>query len=307
MAARLAWPLALVSLIFAIADTVVTAAYQPLFSEAAIAVHGWPFAPLATVGAAAMGAVILTRYPRHLIGWLLSLVGVFSSASLLAEAYSIWVLDENGPGAASVGHVAGWLSVMFGGQVALGLFAVVFLTAPDGRLLSRRWRYAAAAALVGIALYTAGLLTLSPVEFTVPNSRIESTGVTDLLFSIGILLIMAGLAAAVVTMVIRVRRARGVERRQLRLIVLAASAIAGGLVWMIVVQQLNGGEQDWLAAIPLFAGYVPILFSDRRRGFQDWLARTVVVFDTEQKVVWGTPLQREVALERQRLQSPGPR
>jgi uncharacterized RDD family membrane protein YckC len=62
-----------------------------------------------------------------------------------------------------------------------------------------------------------------------------------------------------------------------------------------------------LAAIPLFAGYLPILFSDRRRGFHDWLARTVVVFDTEQKVVWGTPLQREVALERQRLQSPGPR
>jgi uncharacterized RDD family membrane protein YckC len=59
-----------------------------------------------------------------------------------------------------------------------------------------------------------------------------------------------------------------------------------------------------VAAIPLFAGYLPILFSDRRRGFHDWLARTVVVFDTEQKVLWGTPLQREIALERQRLQSP---
>jgi uncharacterized RDD family membrane protein YckC len=32
-----------------------------------------------------------------------------------------------------------------------------------------------------------------------------------------------------------------------------------------------------LAALPLFAGYVPILFDRRRRGFQDWLARTVVV------------------------------
>jgi uncharacterized RDD family membrane protein YckC len=32
-----------------------------------------------------------------------------------------------------------------------------------------------------------------------------------------------------------------------------------------------------LAAIPLFAGFVPILFDDRRRGFQDHLARTVVV------------------------------
>jgi uncharacterized RDD family membrane protein YckC len=32
-----------------------------------------------------------------------------------------------------------------------------------------------------------------------------------------------------------------------------------------------------LAALPLFAGFVPILFDGRRRGFQDWLGRTVVV------------------------------
>jgi uncharacterized RDD family membrane protein YckC len=32
-----------------------------------------------------------------------------------------------------------------------------------------------------------------------------------------------------------------------------------------------------LAAIPLFAGFVPILFDARRRGLQDHLARTVVV------------------------------
>ena len=32
-----------------------------------------------------------------------------------------------------------------------------------------------------------------------------------------------------------------------------------------------------LAALPLFAGFVPILFDARRRGFQDWLAHTAVV------------------------------
>jgi len=32
-----------------------------------------------------------------------------------------------------------------------------------------------------------------------------------------------------------------------------------------------------LASLPLFAGFVPILFDGRRRGFQDWLAHTVVV------------------------------
>jgi uncharacterized RDD family membrane protein YckC len=32
-----------------------------------------------------------------------------------------------------------------------------------------------------------------------------------------------------------------------------------------------------LAAIPLFAGYVPILLTDRRRGLADWMADTVVI------------------------------
>ena len=32
-----------------------------------------------------------------------------------------------------------------------------------------------------------------------------------------------------------------------------------------------------LAAVPLFAGFAPILFDRRRRGFQDWLAHTLVV------------------------------
>ena len=255
MAARLAWPLALVTLILAVMDTVITAAHQSLFSEAAIAEHGWPFAPLVTVGVATMGAVIVTRYPRHPIGWLLSLIGVFSAVSLVAETYSIWVLDSDGPGAPSLGHVAGWVSVMLGGQVALGLFGVVFLIAPNGWLLSRRWRYAVAAAILGIGLYAAGLLTFSPLEFNLTDSRGDTSTIAGGLLAVGILLIIASLFAAVAAMGIRVRRARGIERRQLRLIVLAVAGIAVGLAWLILVQQFNGGEQTWLAAIPLFVAY----------------------------------------------------
>jgi len=71
-------------------------------------------------------------------------------------------------------------------------------------------------------------------------------------------------------------------------------------VWRGIIRLAAGV----LAAIPLFAGYLPILFDDRRRGFLDWMAGTVVVFDDRQKIVLGTPVQREIALERQQLQSP---
>ena len=35
----------------------------------------------------------------------------------------------------------------------------------------------------------------------------------------------------------------------------------------------------WLAIIPLFAGYLPVLFDRRRRGLPDYLAGTEVVYD----------------------------
>ena len=34
-----------------------------------------------------------------------------------------------------------------------------------------------------------------------------------------------------------------------------------------------------LAIIPMFAGFIPVLFTERRRGLPDWLAGTVVVYD----------------------------
>jgi uncharacterized RDD family membrane protein YckC len=35
-----------------------------------------------------------------------------------------------------------------------------------------------------------------------------------------------------------------------------------------------------IAIIPLFAGYLPVLFDDRRRGLPDFLARTIVVYES---------------------------
>jgi uncharacterized RDD family membrane protein YckC len=34
-----------------------------------------------------------------------------------------------------------------------------------------------------------------------------------------------------------------------------------------------------LAIVPLFAGFIPVLFDERRRGLPDFVARTVVVYD----------------------------
>ena len=71
---------------------------MPLLSETAVAVHGFPFVHGAVVGSAVMGALIVSRYDRHPIGWLLCLVGTVSSVSPAAEAYAYWVQEADGPG-----------------------------------------------------------------------------------------------------------------------------------------------------------------------------------------------------------------
>ena len=86
-----------VAVVATVLDTVFTAAHRSLLSEATWAEHGWPLAPLASLGCALMGALIVSRHPRHPLGWLLCVASLLS-VTLAAEAYSIWVLDGDGPG-----------------------------------------------------------------------------------------------------------------------------------------------------------------------------------------------------------------
>src|SRR3954462_636597 len=97
-------------------DVLATAASRPLLSEASVAQHGFPFVELSVLGSALLGAVIVSRYERHIVGWLLSLVGLTASFSLLAEAYHLWVENEGGPGPRELAAVSGWLSLITGGQ-----------------------------------------------------------------------------------------------------------------------------------------------------------------------------------------------
>src|SRR4051812_48924595 len=172
MYARVAWVLTALTVLIAGADVWVTSAYRPLLSEQAVAVHGFPFVTGAVVGCAAMGALIVTRWARHPNGWLLCLTGFLSSISLLTEAYGVWVVTSDGPGSRSLGGIASWIAALLGGQLSLAALAILFLIAPDGRLLSRRWRAAAVVTVVGYAGYAGSLLTLSPTEFDIDSQDV---------------------------------------------------------------------------------------------------------------------------------------
>jgi hypothetical protein len=261
--ARLAWWLAAVTGVLLVADVVVAAQAVSLTSETAVAVHGFPFVHGASAGSALMGALIVSRYERHPIGWLLSAVGVFTAFSLLTEAWAFWVLEEDGPGTHAQGSVAAWLSQLFGGQVVVALIALMFMLAPDGRFASRAWRYAAAVPGIGALLCLVGILTVDPTQFDLVNADERFGPVRVLVVSIGFTMISLGLILALVSMLGRLRGSTGEERQQLRLIAVSAALPAVGIVILFVGQAVNGGRQTWVSGVPLFVAFffMPILFA----------------------------------------------
>jgi hypothetical protein len=257
MYARLAWLLAALTAIGAVADTVVVGVSISLFSEESVGLHGWPMVNLATVGSSVLGALVISTYPRHPIGWLLALIGFTGAVSLLAESYSVWVLDHDGPGSRLMGEWSGMLAAALGGSLALAALTVVFLLVPDGRFLSKRWRYVAIASAAGYASFLIGVAAIGPHSLA-RRGDVSRNLVTDLLLSIGVLLIAVMLIAAVVAMMIRLRLSSGDARQQLKLVAFGAASIGFALVTLIVGESFSG-DQTWWSSIPLYAAYVVLI------------------------------------------------
>src|SRR3954471_7616875 len=86
---RFVWAMVAFSAVCAVLDTAIVAAQKPLFSQSVYYAHGWPIVPLATLGAAVMGALIVSAYPTPPIRLLLVVIGG-TSIAVVAEAYMLW-------------------------------------------------------------------------------------------------------------------------------------------------------------------------------------------------------------------------
>ena len=172
------------------------------------------FYALIALTLATMGALVATRMPDNPIGWIFCVQGFWTG---LLEMWGEG-LDYHGVATATVGHwIIDWWWVL-----DLAAYALVFLLFPTGHLLSRRWR--SITWLLG-----AGVLVTAPTQgLTARNEtnplQVDSP-IIDALVVVGMVLLLAGVAAAAASLVVRFRRAAGQERLQLKLFVFAAVAI----------------------------------------------------------------------------------
>jgi hypothetical protein len=180
-----------------------------------------------------VGAVIISRRPSNRIGWLLCAAGLLILLGAFALHYALATLLGGWPalpGGKAAAWLAPWTTVL-----GLSLWFWLILLFPDGHLPSPRWRWVAwcygllaLPGIVGLALLPGpqpgGFFELGPIPN--PLGWEAAGGVLRPVNAIAQVVATALLGVAVVSMVLRLRRASGVQRQQLKWLAYAAALLA---------------------------------------------------------------------------------
>jgi hypothetical protein len=195
-----------------------------------------------TVAFALVGGLVASRRPSNPLGWLFVGIGLSGALGVLTERYAAYALVVE-PGSLPGAVPVAWLGA-FAWFPAFGLVPLALLLFPDGRLPDRRWRPAAWAAAGGLVVCTVCLaLTFlgDPVaSITAEGADPSPPAAVLVAAALGAAALVAGALAAVGAVVLRWRRSGGVERQQLKCLVLAAATfLASTLVAVVAANWLE--------------------------------------------------------------------
>lgn len=189
------------------------------------------------------GALVGSRLPANPIGWLMcgtALSWVAAGASLV---YAESILGD--ATLSPIWTVVVWpLTWGWNVGIALAIFALLFF--PNGRLPSPRWRIAVAVVALGTVLTEASnTLAAGPIEDTTVTNPLGIRGaetVLDFAGMVGFVSSVLGVLAAVAAIVVRFRRAHGVEREQIKWLAYAGAVVAACVPAATAIETLIGTE-----------------------------------------------------------------
>jgi hypothetical protein len=200
-----------------------------------------------------VGVVVAWHRPSNRIGWLFGLIGLLGAVALVGNGYAgLAVVDHAGalPGGTWAALLAVWAD-----RALVLLLVLLFLLFPDGHLPSRSWQPL-------LRLLVAALLLLGLVELLDPDAiRDVLPGVpnpvglepTGPLWEAGLaafdLVTLVSLAAAAVVLLVRLGRARGAERQQLKWFAYAGSLVVASFMVAPVLP------------LPMPWPYLPLVFA----------------------------------------------
>lgn len=256
MRARLARALFGLTVLVSVVHVLLLAVSERSMFHRDVISNGFPLVTLGAIAGAGVGAAIVSRYPGHVVGWLLVVGQLVSELGLMLRAYGHDALAGE-LGDAPGGEVAMWLSLQTGGLFVVALLAVLFLLAPDGRATSPWTRRAVALPLLGLVINTLAICTVAPGRLDA-DAQLEGgpSPLLELALISAFLLVSAGVVAAAASLFRRLRRATGDERLQLRWVAVAAIVLALGVAVNVVLATLR--TPVWFQPLPVMVGYLCI-------------------------------------------------
>ena len=223
-------------------NVVVTAVFSPILAVVTVLTFS------------TMGAVVATRRPDNLIGWLFCAIGFVGGVRLLSieyAAYSLVAQSDLPPGAEALAWIASWLWVP-----DIGLFLYLGLLFPNGRLPSTHGR--SFAWFIGVVVMTgtvAVALSPGPIRGLEPiDNPLGLEGLPNAAVLTEALLYALVLVAAA-SLLVRLRRSRGVERQQIKWFAYAAAVVATSTVITYVFSEASSLRWlGWVAFLPAMVG-----------------------------------------------------
>jgi hypothetical protein len=200
-----------------------------------------------------VGAFLSGRRPSNAVGWLLLGWGMVMAFSAFVGAYVERGLVRDpgslpGPGWAAWAEAVVW-------HPAFCLLAFLLLLFPHGRLPSRRWRpFAWLTVAVYLSLSLSAALSPGAVQLyyprVTPPVHLPVAGVADVVFGALLLGQLLLLAVCLGSLLLRLRRASGEERQQVKWLVYTVATVV--VVFVVSTLMIGAG-----VLFPLF-GLIPV-------------------------------------------------
>ena len=219
---------------------------------------------ITTFAFAIVGVLIAARRPENTIGRLLCAIGVLWGCGAWVGQYARYTLVTR-PGALPGGAFIAEANFLLLAPLITLTAIILPLYFPDGRLPSRRWWPALGLAIVAMALFTTtfalnpGSIDGSLPEVSNPFAPRGAERLLRILNPLAITLMLAALAVGALAPIVRFRRARGVERQQIKWFTYATALLVATIVIPAAIYYPNFTEDSTLLSGALLTLAGPLL------------------------------------------------